>query len=61
MEHLKASDGGEGSGWGSEDSDLDLPDDLDVGPDAVGDGSYVPPTMGTSQAHYWTNNSQLAG
>ena len=54
-------DGSEdGSGWGSDDSDLELPDDVGVG-DAVGDGSYVPPTKGTSQTFYWTNNSQLAG
>ena len=47
----------EGSGWGSDSDSLDLPDD-DLGPDAVGDGSYVPPTLGTSQAMHWTNNSQ---
>lgn len=53
---------GEGSGWGgSDEDDLDLPDLPELGPDAVGDGSYVPPTTGTSQKFYWTNNSQLAG
>lgn len=52
----------DGSGWGGDsDDDLDIPDDIDIGPDAVGDGSYVPPTKGTSQAIHWANNSQLAG
>ena len=51
----------QGDGWGSDDSDLDIPDDIDIGPEAVGDGSFVPPTKGTSQAMHWTNNSQLAG
>ena len=55
-------DDDEGSGWGGSDSDdLDIPDDIDIGPDQVGDGSFVPPTKGTSQAMHWTNNSQLAG
>lgn len=50
---------GEGSGWES-DGSLGLPDDL-PGVDTVGDGSYVPPTTGTSQTFHWTNNSQLPG
>ena len=51
-----------GSGWGgSDDDDLDIPDDIDIGPEVGGDGSFVPPTRGTSQAVHWTNNSQLAG
>ena len=51
----------EGSGWGSDDDDLDIPDDIDIGPETIGDGSFVPPTKGTSQSTHWTNNSQLAG
>jgi coatomer protein complex subunit alpha (xenin) len=51
-----------GSGWGgSDDDDLDIPDDIDIGPEVGGDGSFVPPTRGISQAVHWTNNSQLAG
>ena len=39
-------------GWDVGDDDLELPADLDVGPSSGsgGEGDFVPPTKGTSQA-----------
>ncbi|XP_053408078.1 coatomer subunit alpha-like isoform X1 [Mercenaria mercenaria] len=50
----------DGGGWDVDD-DLELPPDLDVPstPTGAGEGYFVPPTKGTSQAQVWCNNSQL--
>ncbi|WAR05102.1 COPA-like protein, partial [Mya arenaria] len=54
-------DGTEGGGWDVDDEDLELPADLDLPatPTGGGEGFFVPPTKGTSQAQVWCNNSQL--
>nr|XP_039274380.1 LOW QUALITY PROTEIN: coatomer subunit alpha-like [Styela clava] len=53
---------GGGGGWDVDDDDLELPADLelpDIPASEGGEGYFVPPTKGTSQAQVWCNNSQL--
>jgi coatomer protein complex subunit alpha (xenin) len=55
-------DEGEGEGgWGIEDGDLDIPEDIVVpaANEADEDSYFVAPTKGMSQAQYWVNNSKL--
>lgn len=50
----------EGGGWDVGDEDLDLPPELETSTaQGSGDGYFVPPTKGTSQARVWVANSQL--
>lgn len=57
----KDSETEEAGGWDVGDEDLDLPEDVAL-PAATsgGEGYFVPPTRGASQAHVWVTNSQLA-
>ncbi|XP_062521183.1 coatomer subunit alpha-like [Corticium candelabrum] len=48
----------EGGGWDAGDDDLELPD-LELGSSTVGEGYFVPPTKGMTQAQVWCTNSQF--
>ncbi|XP_028409104.1 coatomer subunit alpha-like [Dendronephthya gigantea] len=51
--------GDDGPGWDVDDEDLDLPDLEGPPVEAEGEGYFVPPNKGTSQAQVWCNNSRL--
>ncbi|CAB4037147.1 coatomer subunit alpha, partial [Paramuricea clavata] len=51
--------GDEGPGWDVDDEDLELPDLEGAPTEAEGEGYFVPPNKGTSQAQVWCNNSRL--